>query len=789
MPINLVSPFYQFHFTPEKGVFDLVPLAPATAAFSGGRMRLEIQHLFRKLRVPLDSWTSTPPEDGSLVVSPHGQLIQAAAYQEIPQAKIQTIVTFALSKDLPLFLWKLKFLNLGDDPVWLEKIEFLRAGGQADFGSLDFPGNTATMRWSFFSNGWQSWSHTGTYLPGQSMRISRLGFLQQPMAVNHGTPALRLPGYYTSDFYGAVTDLTSGAGLVAGFLSQKNHFGTIEGVLYDRPSLAMFTTDRSRFDPGAELETDWAVLTSCNQSVPDPFGVYLDAVAREHNLETTLNHPVKTGWCSWYRYYTNVTDQDIRLNLNSMDKIRQSLPLDLVQIDDGFETRVGDWFSFKPAFQQGVAPLAKEISDRGFTPGLWLAPFILDRRSQFYRDNPQYILRNRRGKPVNAGFGWNSLTAAIDLTVPGAMEETCQAVHLAASEWGFPYLKLDFLYAAALPGFRYDPTRTRAQIMRAGMQALRDAAGADTCLLGCGLPLGSGLGLVDAMRIGADVSGAWQPQFHGIKSFIKNEPHMPAARNAIQNTLSRAPLHNRWWVNDPDCLLVGPDTQLTEAEVQTLATVIGLTGGSMLLSDDLASLPPERMKIAQVLLPGLGKRPEVLDLLEEPTPRRLRLPLSGPSGEWTLAARFNWQEQPESWVFNPADYGLPDEIFRVSSFWDQSIHQYQPGSPVGMPAIPPHGAALLAIYPAEPAAQPAYLGSNLHFSQGNEVTGWEKGEKDLQLELGLGRTATGFIRLFLPHPPMTAVCEGKSIHWTREAESIYLFDLSADKTAAILIHF
>lgn len=789
MPITLESPFYQFQFTPETGVFDLVPMTPDTAGFSGGRMRIEIQHLFQKLKVPLDSWTFIPPDDSPMDSSAHGQLIQAEAYQEIPQINVQTKVTFALAKDLPLFLWKLKFLNLGDDPVWLEKIEFLRAGGQVDFGSLDFPGNPADAQWSFYSNGWQSWSHTGAYVQGQSMRISRQGFLQQPMVMNHGTPALRLPGYYTSDFFGAITDLTSGTGMLAGFLSQKNHFGTIEAVLYDRPSLALFTSDRSRLDPGAELETDWAVITSYNKSVPDPLGVYLDAVAREHGLNSTINHPGKTGWCSWYRYYTDVTDQDIRSNINSMDTIRQSLPLELVQIDDGFETRVGDWFSFKPAFQQGVAPLAKEISDRGFTPGLWLAPFILDRRSSFYRDNPQYILRNRRGKPVNAGFGWNSLTAAIDLTVPGAMEETSRAIHIAVSEWGFPYLKLDFLYAAALPGFRYDPTQTRARIMRAGMQALRDAAGADSYLLGCGLPLGSGIGLVNAMRIGADVSGAWEPQFHGIKWLIKNEPHMPAARNAIQNTLSRAPLHNRWWVNDPDCLLVGTNTQLTDVEVQTLATVIGLTGGSLLLSDDLVSLPPERLEIAQVLLPSLGNRPEVLDLLEETTPRRLRLALSSPFGKWTIAARFNWHDHPKAWVFDPADYGLQDDIWWVSSFWDQKIHQYHPGSPIEMPALSPHGAALMAIYPAKPAALPAYLGCNLHFSQGNEVTGWNSGEKDLHIVLSLDRIASGFIRLFLPRPPLTAACEGKPINWTREAENIYRFDLSVDQTSEIFIHY
>lgn len=789
MPTTLNSQFFQLRLLPEKGQFDLVPESPYLPGLNGCRMKLEIQQNFRKLQIPLDSWELTPLDAETTVPSPHGPLIRVQAQQEIPHADIQVTISFALAQNEPLFLWKIKLQNLGDFPVWVEKIEFLRVGGQSDFGRLDFPGNPAARQWTFFSNGWQSWSHTGTYHPNQAMRISRLGFLQQPMVKNHGTPALRQPGYYTADFFGAVTDLTSGSGLAAGFLSQKQHFGTIEAVLYDQPSLAIFTSDRSRLDPEAGLETDWAVITPYHTSSPDPLGTYLEAVSREHGLAATPRSPHPTGWCSWYQYYTGVTDQDIRDNLHALDSKRQQLPLTLVQIDDGFESRVGDWFSFKPAFQDGVAPLAKEISDHGFTPGLWLAPFILDRRSNFYRKNPQYILRNRRGKPVNAGFGWNALTAAIDLTAPGSLEETSRAVQTAADDWGFPYIKLDFLYAAALPGLHHDPTRTRAQIMQMGMQALRDAAGSQTYLLGCGMPLGSGIGLVDAMRISADVSGAWQPQFHGIRLFLQGEPHMPAARNAIQNILTRAPLHNRWWVNDPDGLLVRPDTQLTEAEVQTLATAIALSGGSLLLSDDLTSLPLDRLQVAQALLPVTGKRPEVLDLLEETTPRRLRLKLSGPFGQWTVAARFNWQEQPEPWHFDPKDFGLPEGKYWVSSFWNQAIHRYQPGSPTPIQSIPPHGAALLAVYPADSPSTAGYLGSSLHFSQGIEVAEWEESRQDLRLKLDLGRSAAGFIRLLLPRPPLEALCGGKPISWTQEADRIYHFEVKSEKDASIRIHF
>ena len=42
-----------------------------------------------------------------------------------------------------------------------------------------------------------------------------------------------------------------------------------------------------------------------------------------------------------------------------------------------------------------------------------------------------------------------------------------------------------------------------------GMEAIREAVGPDVTLLGCGAPFGPMLGLVEAMRIGPDVSGDW----------------------------------------------------------------------------------------------------------------------------------------------------------------------------------------------------------------------------------------------------------------------------------------
>ena len=93
------------------------------------------------------------------------------------------------------------------------------------------------------------------------------------------------------------------------------------------------------------------------------------------------------------------------------------------------------------------------------------------------------MLRKKNGRLANAGFVWDVLDTALDLTVPEALEYACSVVRTASKEWGYPYLKLDFLYAAALKGCYHDPTVTRAQVLRRGMEAIREAVGQDVTIV------------------------------------------------------------------------------------------------------------------------------------------------------------------------------------------------------------------------------------------------------------------------------------------------------------------
>ncbi|NTV37009.1 MAG: hypothetical protein HGA53_08650, partial [Anaerolineaceae bacterium] len=257
---------------------------------------------------------------------------------------------------------------------------------------------------------------------------------------------------------------------------------------------------------------------------------------------------------------------------------------------------------------------------------------------------------------------------------------------------------------------------------------------------------------------------------------------------SIHNILTRAHLHRQWWLNDPDCMLVRPDTELTLAEVQTLATAISITGGSLLLSDDLPKIPADRLRMAVQMVPVIDKRPQVLDWLDEVTPARLKLDLQNPCGDWTLVAMFNWSDLPSDITLNLSEFQIKPGNYFLSSFWDCKTSQVSPETPVVFSNVPAHGVVLAAVRPVSPE-QPVYVGSDLHISQGMEVASWKVSEEHLECGLALPREAEGHVSIMLPKPPRQACINGTSVAWRVLAENIYSFPVSFCDEGQLVIEY
>jgi alpha-galactosidase len=781
MATFLENPFLQLVINPalNSGGWSLNSVKDGASLVHGAQIGASYRIENRRVRaaLPLDQ---AEVHAGETVPSPHGSLNMLQIRLGSKQNELEYSLEFALPESKPMLLWRLKLSNKGQAPVLIDRLELFKGG------RLELPagGQAASPDLAFLSNGWQSWSYSGVYGGRERQRRTRLWLLQEPPNTNPETPRTHRAGHFSSDMFAVLAERKSRAAVLAGFLSQRQHFGSLEAWADSSGfGLQMWANgDLARLDSGAETSTDWACLAMVEPGAADPLGMYVEAVAQEHNIEAHPR-PSPTGWCSWYHFFQNIDPAAIRDNLQAVQELHTDLPLDLVQIDDGFETQVGDWLTFQPDFPDGVAPLAAEIRAAGLSPGLWLAPFIVHPKSKLREAHPDWLLRGHLNRPVNAGYLWNTFTTALDLTHPDAQDYVREVIHTATQAWGFSYLKLDFLFAAALPGKRRDATRTRAQVLRAALENVRMAAGAETILLGCGCPLGPALGLVDAMRISSDVDVGWLPSFRGKKPFLAAEPHMPAARNALQNVLCRAPLHSRWWINDPDCLLLRPETDLTLDEIQTLASVIAMSGGSLFLSDHLPSLPPERLRIAKSLLPLIGQAPRLPDWLDHHTPRRLRLDLESCNGKWHLLALINWEDQAQDMALDVAGYGLdPNQRYHAREFWRGLQGVIEDGR-FHLGILPAHATALCAVRLLADKT-PQYLGSDLHISQGLEVDTWEVLAHGLRFSIQRPGQMQGKIWVSLPRQPEHAICNGAPVQFELSGE-VFSFQLDAQETAAI----
>lgn len=700
--------------------------------------------------------------------SPHGPLDVVTARTASGLDALAITAEFALPRERPLLLIRLHVRNAGVRPFRVDRLNPLFVGPLHRSGALRLSPDPSPLM--FFSNGWQSWSFAGTLTADRTQPFTNFGLAQGPANHNPSTPTSEAKGQFSGDMFGVLACSSRRAAVVAGFISQREQFGSVDVVTKpDSPSLRLRAQcDGVTVPPGGEFQTDWAGVQLLADYGLDPLADYADAVARENNARVPAETPV--GWCSWYHYFDKVTEDDLRSNLDRITAGRDQLPLSLVQLDDGFEPNVGDWFAANAKFPSGLRSIAGSIRARGFTPGLWLAPFIARPDSQLAREHPDWFIRSRIGVPANAGFVFNTFARGLDVTHPAVQDHTRKLIGAAVNEWGYPYLKLDFLYAAALPGRRRDSTRTRAQAMRLGLELIREAAGPDTFLLGCGCPLGSAVGIVDAMRIGADVDVRWRPHFR-VSFPFRDESAMPAARNAIRNTLTRAPLHRRWWLNDPDCLLMREGIPLTADEQLALASVIALSGGMFLISDDMASLSPERRSRIAPLLPVMGRGALARDWLEKEMPEMMELPLSNATGVWKVIGVFNWGE-------SPTDRTLPlDADSHVFDFWNQTYHRAS--TPLPLPRLPPHSGRLFAV--REASNGPQFVGSSLHFSQGGEILEWTGTGRHLRFVINLNRVAEGFVALALPDAPKTPAI--------RLADGIYRLPMVVNKRAEVTVEW
>jgi alpha-galactosidase len=314
------------------------------------------------------------------------------------------------------------------------------------------------------------------------------------------------------------------------------------------------------------------------------------------------------GWTSWYNYFMDINEDILLSNLKAFEK--SAVPIDVFQIDGGWYSHLGDWLEEKrDAFPRGMKFIAREIKNRGFKPGLWIGPFVCEKDSRLFRERPDFLLRDGKGRPVPTCWHpkWFKGSAecgtmyALDLYSQDFREYMKKVFDTARHEWGYEMLKLDFLYSAAVVPHH---NKTRGEIMSDAMEFLRETAG-DTILLGCGVPLHAAFGLVDYCRIGSDVSTAWED---APTKLIHNRER-PSTINSLVSTIGRRHLDHRFFLNDPDVFLMrSTNNKMNARQKFTLFFLNNLFGSLVFTSDDISEYSADEMRAYRSMFPLKEKR-------------------------------------------------------------------------------------------------------------------------------------------------------------------------------------
>lgn len=694
------------------------------------------------------------------------------------QLELELLLEALIYDDYPFIALRAGLVNSGST--------ILRTVSLSPFTSDSVDYGTGTL--DGWVNGYHSWSFTG-FVPHQQKQPRQWPHrLLSPHSINTATPNPKQAGQYVGEWVGALVDGDRGA-LLAGFSGVERLFGQVRlDGRPERKSLRLENTlDGIPLPPGETIWGEWALLYAVNLPHPDPLGIYAEATARLTPPRWPEPHPMP-GWSSWYQFFADVTLEDMERNQAALKDLRPRLPLKLIQLDDGYQPHWGDWLAHNEKFPGGVKAWAESVRADGFEPGLWLSPYTIDPGSRIAKEHPEAILRDERGRIVHGGFLINRWIKGLDPTHPVTQGFVKETIHTIVHEWGIKYLKLDFLYCGALPGVRYDPTKARAEALREGFKLIRETAGDDVMILGCGCPLGPALGIFDMMRVSPDVAPHFYPDVFGLKRPFKNDYSLPSARNSLSISLQRGWQHRRWWWLDADNLLVRAQQELTEAEIQTLTTVIGMTSSHLIVSDELPKISAERADWAAVLLPPLTGRIETPTMLSETNPAQLIRRYSSAGDEVVLVALINWADEPRPLTLQLSAIGLPPGLpVIVSDFWEKGVNVAVEDK-LSWEAVPAHGVKLLALRPLRQRNQLA--GSDLHFSMGAEVLDWVENVEGIGFRIALDRQAAGRIILRLMRPPEDAFVDGEEAPITSlGADQLYELPVRVEGNALVRVNF
>jgi hypothetical protein len=526
--------------------------------------------------------------------------------------------------------------------------------------------------------------------------------------------------FHRSNLQTVVWDARSGAAALVGFLRQRYGHNYVDVVPNSR------TTDIARIEawqefgielgPGQTQELD--VLAVAEGEDPytllDSFGM-----AVQRHCELTFDEPPSVGMMTWYGYRTAIDEEIILENAAIIGELFGGYPQQMQKmmlLDHGWQEDAnwGEWSADAKRFSHGMAWLNKRLKKDGLELGLWYTPFCLTDNVAGWDQYETLLARDGEGRVrSNRASVWGQLPGhpgSRDVAYfDGALMEVQKKWRRELEQmkrWGCVYWKLDF-FALQTSADRQKRLGTGELYARTWTN-FRKAVGIKGHMAPCSCGTNIQLGYNDSVRIGSDIgnSGYWPGA-------------MDTYRYGLATIAALWYKHRRFWINDADSIQIGKGCSLGEARVR--ATMVSLSGGHVMVSEDLRSVDPARLEVIRRILPAFPHAARPLDLFENPFPEGYpalwALTTRSGLGRMTALAVFNLEGKARKFRITPEMLGIDDSReFVALEWWQQRwLGRFTGGFEL---EVPPED---VAVIHARPTRSTPGLVSVSHHITGNYI--------------------------------------------------------------------
>jgi alpha-galactosidase len=360
------------------------------------------------------------------------------------------------------------------------------------------------------------------------------------------------------------------------------------------------------------------------------------AFCRRLCLQPRLPRQPVYGFNDWYCDYGKNSSESVVNYARFIARLSpQGENRPFMVVDDGWQAN-GGGTGFGGPWDRGnsrfpsMPQLAADIRRAGARPGIWI-----------------HLITAQEGQPKN--WRLKHSPQILDISLPEVRSYVKETVARLRA-WGYELIKHDYSvcdlagYTRAAPPddatWAYaDRGRTAAEIVLDHYRSIREAAGADTLIIGCNTIGHLAAGLFEIQRIGDDTSGKdWN-----------------RVRNRGVNALAfRAVQHEAFFAADADCVGLTQTEAIPWACNRQWLDLVARSGTPLFISFKQGALSSEQEKVvAEALAIASQPQPlgEPLDWFEAVNPTRGADPLSRLDGgaaprRWKLMGRiveYDWQ--------------------------------------------------------------------------------------------------------------------------------------------------